>query len=120
MENVFTTVEEIAIDIKEYINNRIAGMKLSVAEKTSQVLANLWAGMIVIMVFFFFMIFAGIALSFGLGEWIGKTWAGFLVVAILYLLIGMIVWTARGRLLRKPIMNKLIQQLFNDAEDEKD
>ena len=118
MEKAFAKVEEMADNIKEYINTRMESVKLSAAEKSSKILANAIAGVIVAIVFFFFIIFAGIALSFGLGEWIGKTWAGFLIVAILYLLIGIIAWVARGRLIRLPIMNALIQQFTNDTDDE--
>jgi hypothetical protein len=119
MVKTFARVEELADTIKDYVNTRIEAVKLSAAEKSSAVMANVLAGIIVALVFFFFIIFASIALSFGLGEWIGKTWAGFLIVAGLYLLIGIIVWTARGKIIRLPLMNAMIRQLFrNDEEDE--
>ena len=120
MEKTFERVEELAGTIKEYVNTRIESVKLTAAEKCSAVIANLLAGIIVALVFFFFIIFASIALSFGLGEWIGKTWAGFLIVSGLYLLIGMIVWSARGKIIRLPLMNALIQQLFSTDDDNED
>jgi Putative Actinobacterial Holin-X, holin superfamily III len=118
MENAFARAEEITDNIKEYINTRIESVKLGVAEKSSAVIANLVAGAVVAVVFFFFIIFTGIALSFALGDWIGKTWAGFLIVATLYLLIGIIVWMVRGKLIRLPIMNAMIQQLFKEDEED--
>jgi Fe2+ transport system protein B len=120
MEKTFDRVEELADTIKEYVNSRIESVKLSVAEKSSAVIANVVAGIIVALVFFFFIIFASIALSFGLGEWIGKTWAGFLIVAGLYLLLGIVVWAARGKIIRLPLMNAIIQQLFNKEEEDED
>ena len=118
MEKAFGKIEELADSVKEYINARIESVKLNAAEKSSVVIANILAGMVVAVVFFFFIIFAGTALAFGLGEWIGKTWAGFLIVASLYLLIGIIVWTARERIIRLPIMNALIKQLFGNDDEE--
>jgi hypothetical protein len=121
MEKAFARAEEIAGNIKEYINTRIESAKLGVAEKSSAIIANLVAGAIVAVVFFFFIIFAGIAVSFALGEWIGKIWAGFLIVALLYLLLGIVAWVARGKLIRLPVMNAMIKQLFKeDNEDEED
>ena len=120
MEKTFERVEELADTIKEYVNTRINSVKLSVAEKSSAVIANVLAGLIVACVFVFFIIFASIALSFGLGEWIGKTWAGFLIVAGLYLLAGIIVWSGRGKIIRLPIMNAMIRQLFSKDEEEED
>ena len=119
MEKVYAKIEELADNVKEYVNTRVESAKLTVAEKTSSVIANLVAGLVVAVVFLFFIIFSSIALSFGLGEWMGKTWAGFLVVAGLYLLIGIVVWTARERIIRLPLMNALIRQLF-PSEDEED
>ncbi|HEY6063281.1 MAG TPA: phage holin family protein [Chitinophagaceae bacterium] len=120
MEKAFARVEELADTIKEYVNTRIESVKLSAAEKSSALIANVMAGVIVAVVFLLFIIFASIALSFGLGEWIGKTWVGFLIVAFLYLFIGIVVWVGRGKIIRLPIMNALIRQLFRNDEDNED
>jgi len=118
MEKAFAKAEELAGSVKEYINTRIESVKLSAAEKSSSVVANFIAASLVAVMFFFFFIFGGIALSFGLGNWIGSTWAGFLVTALLFLIIGIVAWTARGKLIRLPVMNALIQQLFNEEDEE--
>lgn len=120
MEKTFARVEELADTIKEYVNTRIESVKINAAEKSSAVVANILAGMFVAAVFLFFIVFASVALSFGLGEWIGKTWAGFLIVAGLYLLLGIVVWAARGKLIRLPLMNAMIQQLFKKDEEGED
>lgn len=120
MEKTFARVEELADTIKEYVNTRIESVKLNAAEKSSAVVANVLAGIFVAVVFLFFIVFASVALSFGLGEWIGKTWAGFLIVAGLYLLLGIVVWAARGKLIRLPLMNAMIQQLFKKDEEDED
>lgn len=118
MENTFTKAEELAGNIKAYINNRVNAAKLSIAEKTSALIANLAAGALAVFVFLLFVIFGGISLSFGLAEWIGKTWAGFLIVAFFYLLLGIIVWKLRKRIIQLPVMNALIQQLFEKDHEE--
>jgi hypothetical protein len=118
MENVFAKVEELAVNLKEYINTRIEKAKLKAAEKTSHIVANAVVAVLVAVVLLFFIAFASIALALFLGEWTGKEWAGFLIVAGIHLLAGVIVWMARERLIRIPIMNALIHQLFkNDEED---
>jgi hypothetical protein len=115
MESAFAKVEELAGTIKDYADTRMESVKLHIAEKSSA--ANVIAGVIVVVVFLFFIVFANIALAFGLGEWIGKTWAGFLLVAFLYLLIGIIVWFARVKIIRLPIINALIKQLFTNNDE---
>ncbi|MGG9960814.1 phage holin family protein [Ferruginibacter sp. SUN106] len=118
MEKAFAKAEELAGTIKEYINTTIESAKLNAAEKSSALIANTMARVLAAMVFIFFIVFAGIALALGLGEWLNKTWAGFLIVAFLYLLLGVLLWTAREKLLRLPIMNAFIKQLFKAVEDE--
>lgn len=120
MEKVFNNVEDFATSIRDYADARIDEVKLSVAEKTSAVIANLAARVMVVMVFVFFIIFAGIALSLLLGAWLGKWWIGFLIVAGCFLLTAIVAWMAREKLFRLPLMNAIIDQLFKMDEDEED
>lgn len=119
MEKAFARAEELAGTVKDYVNTRIELVKLNTVEKSSGIIATVIAGLIVAAVFLFFLVFISIALAFGLGEWIGKPWAGFLIVAFLYLVIGIIVWVSRVRIIQLPIMNALIKQFFSN-EYEKD
>jgi uncharacterized membrane protein len=119
MEKVFSKVEELAGSVKDYVNTRIESIKLNAAEKSSFVIANAVAGVVVAIMFIFFLGLASIGLSIVLGEWIGKMWAGFVIVALFFLFIGIIVWLARGKLIRLPVMNALIQQLFKHDEENK-
>ncbi|MBK9381429.1 MAG: hypothetical protein IPN39_08865 [Chitinophagaceae bacterium] len=45
-------------------------------------------------------------------------WLGFVIVAGVILVVGLILWLSRDRLLRIPIMNKLIEALFEPEEDD--
>jgi hypothetical protein len=121
MEKTFAKVEELADNFKEYINTRIDAVKLGAAEKGSVVIANVVAAVIAGLVFLFFLGFASIAFALFLGELTGKQWAGFLIVAGIYLVATIIIWAARGKIIQVPLMNALIHQLFrNDTEDEED
>ena len=55
-----------------------------------------------------------------LGQWLNNYWLGFLLVAGLYFLAGLIVWAAKERLIRIPVINAIIRQLFKNDNDEKD
>jgi hypothetical protein len=116
MEKAFAKAEELVDHVKQYVNNRIESAKLSTAEKSSAVIATLIAGATIAVVFIFFLIFAGVALSIGLGEWLGIPWLGFLIMALFYLLVGVVVWIARSRLIQLPIIRLLLKQLFNNKD----
>lgn len=117
MEKTFAKVEEMAGHVKEYVNNHISSAKISVAEKTSGILANIIAVAIVLTVFLFFIIFSSVALAFAFVKLTGEYYWGFLIVAGIYLLIGILVWALKEKLLRMPIMNSILQQLFKDEEE---
>ena len=68
----------------------------------------------------FSLVFASIALAIVIGEWTGKLYRGFLIIAGLYLLAGIIIWMTKERLLRLPIMNSLLKQFLFDTENEDD
>ncbi len=118
MESTFLKIENIASSIKDYAALKVEATKLQMAEKTSALMANFAAGLVVVVVFLHFLIFGSIALSFGIADYVGKTWVGFLIVALLYLIAGIIVWFARVKLIRLPIMSVLITQLFGKDEED--
>ncbi|MFN8243673.1 MAG: phage holin family protein [Ferruginibacter sp.] len=118
MENTFATIEELAGNVKEYLHTQLESVKLKTAEKSSLLVSNILAGIAVVAVFLFFIVFSGFALAYGLGALTGKVWLGFLLVALLFFLLGAIVWWGREKLIRLPLMNAFIKQLFNSKEDE--
>lgn len=121
MEETIEGIRNLATTVKEYVNIRVDVIKLSAAEKTSLVISNLVAGAIVAVVFLFFLVFASIAGALALSAWTGKPYSGFLIVAGIYLVAGLIVWRSKERLIRVPVMNNIIHQLFkHEITDEED
>lgn len=116
--STFEKVEDLAEKVKDYLNTRISLVKLQFAARTSKVLSNLIASLVVFLILMLFIIFAGIALALALSAWIGPLYSGFLIVAGLFLLTGIIIWKKRESLLRIPIMNSIISQLSNDDEED--
>jgi hypothetical protein len=120
MSELFTHMEELVKNARSYFKTRVEVVKLNAAAKVSLVTSRLIAAIIVGVVFVFVLLFGGMAAGYGLGEWLGKTYLGFLIVTGFYLLVGIIVLAARERLIRIPIMNSIIQQLFKENDHEKD
>ena len=120
MNETFDKLEGLTDHVKEYINTRVELTKLHLAEKTSLVLSNMIAVTIVVVLFLFVIVFGSIAGAWALSEWIGKSYSGFLIVSGFYLLLGIIVWVARDKLIRFPIMNAIIKQLQKNDEDDDD
>jgi hypothetical protein len=116
----FVKFENLIDHTREYLNIRVDEAKLTVAERSSGVIARIIAVSVVSLVFGLSLIFASVAAAWWLGNSWGRLWLGFLAVAGFYFIAGWIVWSARERLIRIPIMNSIIHQLFKSEEDEED
>lgn len=117
MQNVFLKAEEFVDHIKEYVNNRVSAVKLQTAERSSKVLSDLSAVAIVAAIMLVFVIFLSMAGAYALSSWLGETYLGFLIVAGVWLLIALLIWVNKERLLRLPIMNKMLKEMFRHEED---
>jgi NADH:ubiquinone oxidoreductase subunit 6 (subunit J) len=118
MSDTLEKIEGLTEHVKEYVNTRIELAKLRVAEKSSLVIGNIIAVGVVAVLFLFVIVFGSLAGAWALSEWIGKRYAGFLIVAGFYLLIAIILWLARQRIIRFPVMNAIIRQLHKNDEEE--
>lgn len=117
MQNVFVKAEEFVDHIREYVDNRVSSVKLQAAERSSKVVSDLSAIAIVAALMLVFVIFLGMGAAYALSGWIGETYAGFLIVAAIWLLIAILVWVNKESLLRLPIMNKMLKEMFRNEED---
>lgn len=118
----FQKVENLAEHVKDYVNTRISLVKLQLAEKTSKLIAWIIAAVFLFFILLFFVIFLSLSAAHGIGDAFGKPWLGFLIIGGFYMLFGLLVWWGKEKLLRIPIMNAMIQQLFSEEktnEDEK-
>ncbi|HTR28254.1 MAG TPA: phage holin family protein [Puia sp.] len=116
----FVKFENLIGHTRDYLNTRVDEAKLTVAERSSAVIARIIALTVVSVVFGLCLIFASVAAAWWLGHSWGRVWLGFLAVAGIYFIAGLIVWSARERLIRIPIMNSIIHQLFKTEDDEDD
>ena len=116
----FNDAEAFVDQVKEYVNTRLAQLKLLFAEKTSKVVAIMIAVIMSALVFFLFLVLLCIAAAIAIGQWLGSFWLGFLVMAGIVLLAGFILWIAKDWLIRRHVMNALINAMFDKDEDEKD
>lgn len=117
MQDAFLKAEEFIDHLKEYVNNRVAAVKMQTAETTSQVLSNMIAMAVVAAIVFVFIIFMSMGAAYALSSVIGETHTGFLIVGAIWLIIAIIIWISREKILRVPLMNKMLHQMFKDEKD---
>ncbi len=122
LQEEFKKVEELALHIKAYIQTEIELIKLLFAEKLSKILSNFLAIMVLIWLLLIGILFASLSLAFLIGERLGKMSTGFIIVSFIYLLLAVITWYLKEKVIRIPILNGILRQLFdneNKSEENK-
>lgn len=107
-----TLLEDLIGQTKEYIDNRIELLKLKTIDKASNALSLVISGIVLFIFLFIFFIFLNIGLALFIGDLIGKSYAGFLIVGLLYAIAGFLFFRSRKKLLTKPITNSFIRKFF--------
>jgi predicted transporter len=118
MEEAFKKAEELASHLKEYLNSKIDSVKLDAAEKSSKLLSNFTATIVVALIAFLSVSFISMSVAFGIAKLTGELFLGFLSVGLFYLLCGILLWVYREKFIRMPMMNSILQHLFKDENHE--
>lgn len=111
MENQTTPVESLIDRIKSYVETRIDLLRLKAIDKSSSFLSLLISMLIVILVSFISLMMLSVGIALLLGDWLGKSYYGFFIVGGLYLITGLVLYSAREKILKAPLANSMISNL---------
>ena len=101
----------------EYAEARWNLIALDVSDKTANIITSIVVGIILAVLGLFFLVFASISLALWLGDLTDSIALGFLLVAVLYGLIGALVYFNRNKWLFLPLMNNFLQKLYRNQDD---
>jgi len=114
MEEPQSKIEKLTDDIKEYVNIRYELMALKAGDKVSVIGSQAIAWFVIGFVALLFIVFISFALAYYLSSQTGIPYSGFFIVAGIYLLLGIISLLFKGKLIIKPLRNKIIEELFDE------
>lgn len=96
----FFKVDSLLGNLSAYLETRVELLKVEVKEDLSKGLAQAVTYLLIAFVVALFLTFFSIAAALLLGQVLGNI-AGFLIVAVLYLIGGVILWSSRNKLIGK-------------------
>lgn len=114
------TIEELVSDAKSYIDTRLDYVHLKSVEKGSKLFADLVTNTVVVVCFVLAFLLGTITLALYLAEVFGSMVAGFGCVAGIYLLLSIIVFLAKDKIIEKVLVNMFIRKYFNKIADTDD
>ncbi len=113
MENKPTSVEELFYKLKNYGDIRLDLFKLKAINKVSSFMSTLIVSVIVIFLLFLVLICVTIGLGLLIGELLGNSFWGFFIMAAIYIIIGLVLYSGRNKFLKQPVSDRLIKELID-------
>lgn len=113
MENDPTVVEELFYKLKDYVETTADLFKLKAINKVSGFTSTLIVSVVLIVLLFLILICISFGFALLIGVWLGQAFWGFFIMGILYLIIGLILFSKRNKILKEPISNKFIKELID-------
>jgi hypothetical protein len=113
MENDPTAVEELFYKLKDYGETTADLLKLKAISKVSGFTSNLIVSVVLIVLLFLILICISAGFALLIGMWLGQVFWGFFIMGVLYLIIGLVLFSSRKKLLKEPISNILLKELID-------
>jgi hypothetical protein len=111
-EDIKDTLGDLVDHAGEMANTFYRLQILNLTKKATDVTANIAGGLVSALLGVFFILFAGIALGFWLGELLDSNALGFLVVAGFFALLAIIFLSIRKKIVFPMWRNKIIRKLY--------
>ena len=117
MEDKTTSVEVLLARVQAYTKTSIELFKLKATDKLAELTSNAASGFVILVILVLFFVNLNIAIALLLGDLLGKTWLGFVLISALYACIGWIIYLFRNKWIKKPVRNSIIELLLKDGND---
>lgn len=112
MEENTTLLGDLLEKIEDYSKTTIELVKLKAVDKLATTVSNVVYVIIISLLAFFFLLIINLAISFWLGELLGKTYLGFFVVAGFYVLLILLFVLFKKQLIKAPITGTIISKFL--------
>ena len=106
-------IESLFHNAAGYIDTNIELLKLKAVDKSSDAFAAIIYKLVVFILLFSVLIFAGVGLALWLGDLLGKTYYGFFIVAGVCIVACILFYIFRNEWLKKPFSNTFIKEVLN-------
>ena len=108
-------VQDLFDDVKEYIITQRKLLLTVASKKGVDVLYVVIVSAIFLTLLLFFLVLFSFAIAFGIGNWLNSMFLGFLIVAFFYVLLGIVVWMLKDRLIKTFLLKLFIDNLSANA-----
>lgn len=113
MESTAEQVKDIISKTGEVIETKVKLWKLKAIGKGSEVVSSLVSSIVVILSLTLAVVFLSIGLAIMIGQWLGETYYGFLIMAGIYGIAGLLFFSFRKTLIKGPVSDRFVNGILN-------
>lgn len=106
------TIKSLIDKSKDYLETQIELTKMKTVDRSADILSSVIVIISLIFLGSLFIIFISIALALMIGQWLGATHYGFLIMGGFYALLLLVIYLRRGKWIKTPIANGLIHKML--------
>jgi hypothetical protein len=110
-------LESLLGKIRQYAEARFDLAILNVQDKISDVFASVASILLMVFIGFFILLFISLGVAWYIGDRTGDPSMGFFSLAGFYILLALIVYFTRDKLIKAPIINSIIKKITIHEED---
>lgn len=103
-----TLIESLFNQSKDYVDTRLELYKLKMIDKTTSVASAVISGAALLIVFFIFFVVLNIGVALLIGDLVGKSYLGFLILAAFYAIVGLVLFYKRNKIFKTPLTKMII------------
>jgi len=107
-------VEQLIDHTRDYIDTRYELLMLKATDKLSSASSILITYLILMIIFALVLILLSIGAAIWIGRSLGDGFSGFFIVSGIYLVAGIVLLATKSRWLKKPIADKIIDEMLNN------
>ena len=116
MENKEEPIGSLVEQIELYVKNNMELYKLQVTGKVAEIFSSLLSKLVVVFMVIIVLFILMMAVSYWVGDLLGKVYLGFLVVAGVTGLITLLLHLLQYPLIKKPVMNSIISKIYKEHD----
>lgn len=114
MSSKATTIEILFEKVEDYTRTTVELAKLKVIDTSADVTSSLISRLTVAIVFAMFLLLLNFGLSFWIGELLGNFYFGFFIMAALYLILSIVLYSYKDQWIKMPVSNFIITKMLKN------
>lgn len=118
MGDVAESVDMLYEKAKKYTETSAELLALKTVDKTADVLSSLTSIVLIVIVVAMFTLFINVGLSLFIGNLLNEYYLGFFIVSGFYLVLGLVLYMFKDRLIKIPVTNLIIIKLLKSKKSD--